>query len=73
MLYAVVSSAYPSTFILEDFPFKKEFLEAVKEKQLQFRGIRNNKEYIFGINHIPALDSYYIEQTSEMVLRRNYK
>ena len=62
-----------NTLILEDFLFKKEFKEAVKEKRLQFRGIRNNKEYIFGINHIPSLDSYYIEQTSEMVLWRKYK
>jgi len=62
-----------NTLILEDFPFKKQFQEAIKERKMQFRGIINNKEYIFGINFIPSLDYYYVNQTSEMVLWKNYK
>ena len=50
--------------VLKKFSFKTEFQTALAKKRLQFRIRKYNREYIFGISHIPSLDCYYIEQMS---------
>jgi eukaryotic-like serine/threonine-protein kinase len=58
--------------ILKKFSFNKEFQKAVKNKEIQFRVRKYKREYIFGINYIPSLNYYYIEQTSERKLWEDY-
>lgn len=61
-----------NNLILKTFVFNKEFQIAIKKKSLRFRGRRYNKEYIYGISYIPSLGYYYVEQTSEKRLRKDY-
>ena len=62
-----------NNLILKTFVFNEEFQRAIKEKKLRFRVRRYNKEYIFGISYIPSLDYYYVEQTSEKKLWKDYQ
>ena len=59
--------------VLKKFSFKKEFQTALARKRLQFKVRKYNREYIFGISHIPSLDCYYIEQMSERKLWEDHK
>ncbi|MFA7185909.1 MAG: cache domain-containing protein, partial [Victivallales bacterium] len=44
------------------FPFKKEFLEAVAHEKVIFEAEMNGAGYIFALHRIPSLGYYYIEQ-----------
>jgi len=58
-----------NTLISKKIFFNEEFQRAIKEKRLEFETTKYNNIYIFGINHIPSLDYYYIEQISKKTLQ----
>jgi serine/threonine protein kinase len=55
--------------VMDDFPFLKEFREAVGKDEVQFEVTKYNTKYIFGLNRLPSLGYYYIQQISEKRLR----
>lgn len=61
------------TLIFKKFPFNKEFRAALERGELQFRVKRYTQEYIFGIDRIPSLGYYYIEQISGKNLREHHR
>ena len=58
---------------LPEFPFMREFRAAIIQKKVQFEAIRYKRKYVFGLNRIPSLGYYYVEQVSELELKKNWK
>ena len=61
-----------ATMVLKRFPFLKQLCKAAEEGAAQFEVMINGKKYIFGLNILPSLGYYYIQQISEKRLRKNW-
>jgi len=61
-----------ATMVLEKFPFLKQLRKATGEGMAQFEVMSKGKKYIFGLNLLPSLGYYYIQQISEERLRKNW-
>jgi eukaryotic-like serine/threonine-protein kinase len=59
-----------TVLIQKNFPFQKEFREAVEQKRVQFEAMKYKTKYLFALNRIPSLGYYYIQQISEKKLRK---
>ncbi|MDD5697351.1 MAG: serine/threonine protein kinase [Victivallaceae bacterium] len=62
-----------ATLILEDFPFRDEFRNAVEHGKVQFEAVRYDRKYIFALNRVPSLGYYYLEQVSDQELRKAWE
>jgi eukaryotic-like serine/threonine-protein kinase len=62
-----------ATLTLKEFPFLKEFEEAVEQEMVQFEAVRYKTKYIFALNQLPSLGYYYIQQISEKRLYKSWQ
>ena len=67
-----VTTSRKATMIMKEFPFYKEFEQAVKNDKVYFTAERFGRKYILGINRLPSLGYYYIRQASEQQLRKEW-
>ena len=62
-----------ATIILKKFPFLEQFRKAAGAKKVQFEVINSEGKYIFGLNRLPSLGYYYIQQISEEKLMKSWE
>ena len=62
-----------ATMVLKRFPFLKQLCKAAEEGTAQFEVMINGRKYIFGLNLLPSLGYYYIQQISEKRLMDNWQ
>jgi hypothetical protein len=67
-----VETSRKATMIMKEFPFYKEFKQALEKGKVNFTAEKFGRKYILGMNRLPSLGYYYIRQAGEQQLNKDW-